>query len=164
MTETTLAAIAAGLTSGTADGGKSGPAELAREARVGHLLRRGYHLAREQSARLLDDLDITPRQSAALQAIAANGMLSQAEIGESIGMEPANVHGLMDRLAKKGLVASERDPVNRRRARVRLTPEGARIAAGLETIAFQAEELTLARLSPDERHQLIGLLRKLVAR
>lgn len=145
-------------------GGKSGPAELARDARVGHLLRRAYHQAREHSARLLDALDITPRQSAALQAIAANGTLSQAEIGESIGMEPANVHGLVERLGKKGLIASERDPANKRRSRIRLTAQGEMLTAGLDAIAAEAETRALARLSAAERRQLLGLLRKLVAR
>ncbi|MGE3247823.1 MAG: MarR family winged helix-turn-helix transcriptional regulator [Beijerinckiaceae bacterium] len=138
------------------------PATLPFDARAGHLLRRAYHMAREQARTLLRDLDVTPRQSAALQAISNRGSLSQQDIGEAIGMEPANVHGLVDRLKKKQLIVAARDPANPRRMRVRLTAAGEAMIAELEAIAHRGEETALAKLSEAERAQLVGLLRKLV--
>lgn len=138
------------------------PADLASEARAGHLLRRAYHKAREQAAILLRDLDVTPRQSAALQVIAMNGPLSQAEIGASIGMEPANVHGLVDRLKKKGLIGAARDPSNPRRMRVEITEAGAAMIRQLEGIARQGEDQALEALTPQERETLVLLLRKML--
>ena len=49
--------------------------------------------------------------TAALQAIARHGELSQAGLGHAIGMEPANVHGLVARLQKKGLISATRPQV-----------------------------------------------------
>lgn len=140
-----------------------GVEDLAHEARVGHLLRRAYHLAREQSQIRLKQLDITVRQSAALQALARHVALSQAEIGAAIGMEPANVHGLIDRLKRKGLIVAARDPANPRRMRVRLTEAGSGMIGELQKIALAAERDALAPLDSSEREQLVALLRKVVA-
>lgn len=135
---------------------------LAREARVGHLLRRAYHLARERSQVRLREIDLTVRQSAALQSIDHHGALSQAEIGEAIGMEPANVHGLVDRMKKKGLIAVARDPANSRRMRVKLTKAGSALIAQLQQVAIDAEREALEKLSPREQEQFVALLRKML--
>lgn len=144
-------------------GGREDIEPLAREARVGHLLRRAYHQAREYSQIRLREFDLTVRQSAALQSIAHHGALSQAEIGEAIGMEPANVHGLVDRLKKKGLIAVARDPANPRRLRVRLTRAGSALIDRLRDVAIAAEREALAKLTPREQEQFLSLLRKMLA-
>lgn len=143
--------------------GRDGVEPLAREARAGHLLRRAYHLAREQSQIRLKDHDITVRQSAALQSIAHHGTLSQAEIGEAIGMEPANVHGLVDRLKKKGLISAARDPANPKRMRVRLTKAGNAMIEALQIVAIEAEHDALSKLTAAEQEQFVALLRKMLA-
>ena len=136
---------------------------FALEARAGHLLRRAYHLARERSQLRLNMLDITVRQAAALQALAAHPSLSQAEIGQAISMEPANVHGLIDRLKKKDLVHAVRDPANPKRMRVSLTTTGAAMIATLQSIALEAEQDALAKLSVRESEQFVALLRKILS-
>ncbi len=145
------------------EGSDQGVTNLAREGRVGHLLRRAYGLAKEHSTAGLRGHDVTPRQSAAIQSIFQNESMSQAELGEAIGMEPANVHGLVDRLKKKGLIAAERDPANPRRMRLTLTGRGKALHSRVLVVADESEEATLARLSPRERAQLVTLLRKLLA-
>ncbi|MFJ9952451.1 MarR family winged helix-turn-helix transcriptional regulator [Kitasatospora sp. NPDC091207] len=68
----------------------------------------------------------------------------------------------IDRLVAKGLVTRATDPENRRMVRTALTEEGRRIAHSLIE-GHLANELDLVRaLSPDERAQLEGLLRKLL--
>jgi len=157
-----MSAASKGIEIAAAPASREAVEPLAREARVGHLLRRAYHRAREQSQIRLRDLDITVRQSAALQSIAHHGTLSQAEIGEAIGMEPANVHGLVDRLKKKGLITAARDPANPKRMRVRLTMSGQTLIANLQQVAIDAERDALEKLSPAEQEQLVTLLRKML--
>ncbi|MFD1828489.1 MULTISPECIES: MarR family winged helix-turn-helix transcriptional regulator [Streptomyces] len=69
----------------------------------------------------------------------------------------------IDRLAKKGLVERLPDPSDRRGVLVRLTESGRdhadRALAGL----LEQERAILARLSPDRRDELAGLLRQLTA-
>ncbi|MDB5571588.1 MAG: putative Transcription factor, MarR family [Hyphomicrobiales bacterium] len=138
------------------------PVDHASDARVGHLLRRAYHKARENSARRLAVHDLTPRQAAAMWELRRAGSLSQAELGAAIGMEPANVHGLVERLRKKALVLSQRDGADPRRLRIGLTEAGAAIAAGLAQTARDAEREALARLSGAEQDTLVELLRKML--
>ncbi|MFM9967752.1 MAG: MarR family winged helix-turn-helix transcriptional regulator [Burkholderiales bacterium] len=156
---------------GIADGnqgerGKTGidPSDAAAPPPVGHLLRRAYHAARENSTQLLAQFDLTPRQANALSEIRRRGSISQAEIGEAIGMEPANVTGLIARLKKKHLIAAERDPLNSRRMQVHLTESGAKIAGELVRITRRTETMTLRALSEEESAQLIRLLQKLLAK
>ena len=142
---------------------RDGITPLAREARAGHLLRRAYHLAREKASARLKELDVTPRQAAALQTLSMRAILSQAELGAAIGMEPANVHGLVKRLKKKGLVKAERDPANPKRMRVQLTKPGDGMIEALQNVALRAEHEALANLSAAEQEQFVTLLRKMLA-
>ncbi|HEV2573858.1 MAG TPA: MarR family transcriptional regulator [Beijerinckiaceae bacterium] len=137
--------------------------DFAPHAPVGHLLRRVYHKARETSAYLYRDFDVTPQQAAALFSIRRRGSLSQAEIGEAIAMEPANVHGLVARLKAKQLIEAERDPADPRRMRIHLTKEGEHVVATLADAAKLSEETTLSPLSTTERGTLMRLLRKMLA-
>lgn len=132
-------------------------------ARVGHMLRRAYQFALENSARAFEDLGVTPRQAGALWEIQRHGPLSQRELGERIGMDAPNVHGLVGRLERKGLVAIAQDTRDPRRKRLTLTAEGAALTGRLPQRAQQAEESTLLALSPGERAMLVTLLERVVA-
>lgn len=136
--------------------------DFAPHAPVGHLLRRVYHKARETSAYLYRDFDVTPQQAAALFSVRRRGSLSQAEIGEAIAMEPANVHGLVARLKAKKLIEAERDPADPRRMRIRLSKDGEVVVTTLSDAAKLSEETTLSPLSPAERATLMRLLRKML--
>jgi DNA-binding MarR family transcriptional regulator len=146
-----------------ADRGQSSEPDFAPHAPVGHLLRRVYHKARETSADLYREYEVTPQQAAALFSIRRRASLSQAEIGEAIAMEPANVHGLIARLKAKKLIEAERDPADPRRMRIRLSKVGEEITAAVAEAAKLSEETTLSALSPTERAALVRLLRKMLA-
>jgi MarR family transcriptional regulator, temperature-dependent positive regulator of motility len=132
-------------------------------ARVGHLLRRAYQMALEKSARAFADLDITPRQAGAIWELHVRGPLSQRELGESIGMDAPNVHSLVTRLLKRGVVARAKDENDPRRKRLSLTAEGTGIAIALPERARRAEEATLASLPPADRAKLVRLLAQMAA-
>ncbi len=131
--------------------------------RVGHLLRRAYQLALENSARGFADLDLTPRQAAAVWEIHVHGALSQRELGEAIGMDAPNVHGLVTRLMKRGVVSRQTDRVDPRRKLLSLTPEGEALAVVLPERARLSEEATLATLSAGDRAALVHLLEAMIA-
>ncbi len=131
-------------------------------ARVGHLLRRAYQLALENSARGFADLDLTPRQAAAVWEIHVRGSLSQRELGEAIGMDAPNVHGLVTRLLKRGAVSRQTDPIDPRRKLLSLTPEGEALAVVLPERARLSEEATLAALCANDRESLVKLLEAMI--
>ena len=142
--------------------GPSGTGVRGPTDRVGHLLRRAFQAAQENSARGFADLGLTPRQAAAVWQIHIRGSLSQRELGEAIGMDAPNVHGLVIRLMKRGFVSRARDPRDPRRMRLALTEEGKAIAVALPERARASEEATLAALSPKDRAVLVQLLERLL--
>lgn len=136
-------------------------AEAGIAFQIGHLLRRAYVLARRNSAEALAEVaDVTPMQAAAITSLAA-GPVTQAELGRRIETEPANVHGLVRRMAEAGLVTVRPDPCNRRLSLVELAPLGRSIAAKLPAARDRSTLRTLAPLSPQERGQLTDFLRRI---
>jgi DNA-binding MarR family transcriptional regulator len=128
------------------------------EHRVGHLLRRAYHRAKANTTRLLKDIGVTPMQAATIMTLHRQGPLSQADLGRAIGMEPANVHGLVARLKKHVLIDVESHPTDQRQVRVALSAEGERQAGEIARLSLQSATETLEPLSPAERDHLMELL------
>jgi DNA-binding MarR family transcriptional regulator len=125
---------------------------------VGHLLRRAYHRAKGNTTRVLKDLGITPMQAACVMTLHRRGTISQAELGREIGMEPANVHGLVARLRKHSLVEIDAHPTDQRQVRIGLSAAGERYAERIARLTAQSAEETLQPLAPGERETLMMLL------
>lgn len=126
------------------------------------MLRRAYYRAKSDTNGLLKGLGITPMQAATVMTLHRRGPLSQADLGRAIGMEPANVHGLVARLKKQSLIGLTPHPTDQRQVLVALSPEGRRSAAQIAQLTVQSQELTLARLGPEERKRLMELLGRIV--
>ncbi len=89
------------------------------------------------------------------------GPLSQADLGRAIGMEPANVHGLVARLKKLGLIEVEAHPTDARQVRVALSVAGSQRAIELAQLSSRSAEETLSVLAPPEREMLMTLLHRI---
>jgi len=124
------------------------------------LLRRAYYRAKNNTNRLLKGLGVTPMQAATIMTL-HRGARSQADLGRAIGMEPANVHGLVARLKKQGLIDVESHPTDQRQVSVALSEAGERSAAKLAVLSAQAATATLECLAPDERETLMELLSRI---
>jgi DNA-binding MarR family transcriptional regulator len=131
------------------------------EHRVGHLLRRAYHRAKGNTTRLLKDIGVTPMQAATIMTLRRRGPLSQADLGRAIGMEPANVHGLVARLKKQSLIDVDEHPSDQRQVIVALSSEGARQAGAIAELSLQSATETLEPLTPAERGHLMELLARI---
>ena len=131
------------------------------EAQIGHLLRRAHQQASAIFAAHFADLHLTPTQYAALVKIHDEGEVSQNRLGRMTAMDPATMKGVIDRLDKRGLIASRPDPKDRRRTLWRLTGTGeALLVPAIEAGRVTTEE-TLAPLSPKEREAFLALLKRL---
>jgi DNA-binding MarR family transcriptional regulator len=91
-------------------------------------------------------------------ALARHGELSQAELGRNIGMEPANVHSLVDRLLALRYIKLGACPADQRQVRVRLTVLGEKRATEISMLAACSSQETLAPLDAAERVTLLSLL------
>ncbi|MBP9185274.1 MAG: MarR family transcriptional regulator, partial [Fuscovulum sp.] len=89
---------------------------------IGYILRRvtQRHLALFAAA----IPEVTTTQFAVLARLAEIGPVSQNHLGRETAMDAATIKGVVDRLAKLGLVATTADPADRRRLTVSLTGAG----------------------------------------
>lgn len=99
---------------------------------------------------------------AVLAALRDFGPLAQHELATRLGLGRSHLVGYLDTLEDAGHVGRERDPEDRRRQTVTLTPDGASLVEALSVLALDREAQALDALSPDERRTLNQLLRRVV--
>jgi DNA-binding MarR family transcriptional regulator len=131
------------------------------DSHVGVALRYAYQQTVATLAEELGDIPLTPMQVSVLARLHERGPTTQNRLGRSLGMEPANVRDVVQRLARRQLVALEQVPADRRALLVTVTPEGAELFATVWPRAEAANARTLSRLTPDERDALADILRRL---
>lgn len=96
---------------------------------------------------------ISLRQVAALRGI-QEGVTSPGDLARLWRVTPAVITGILDRLERRGLVRREPDPVDRRRQRLALSPEGAQIGQNVDHLLTGALAERLATRSSDELAEL----------
>lgn len=109
----------------------------------------------------LADLGLRVRSYSVLALAAAEERHSQRDIAEVLRLDPSQVVALVDDLQRRGLVAREPDPSDRRAKVVVATEEGRRVHAAAADAAREAELELLAPLDNAERQQLGDLLQRL---
>lgn len=130
--------------------------------RLGFLLGRAHLAHRQVAESRLESLGIRARESGALALLASEGPLSQQRLGQRMGVDRTTMVALVDELERKGLVARERDPGDRRAYALHLTSQGRRLLARAEKAVGRAEDEFLGALSAAERRQLKALLHRLI--
>ena len=126
------------------------------------LVQLGTRAARRFAERLAP-LELEPRHAGLLLRLAGSEGRSQQAIGELIGLNSTRMVFLVDELEQRGLVERRRNNADRRSYALYLTHAGwARLRQVREVAAEHQAELG-SSLSPAERVQLTGLLRRLAA-
>jgi MarR family transcriptional regulator, lower aerobic nicotinate degradation pathway regulator len=126
------------------------------------LKRLGFKL-KDQSMAAYEQAGLHPYHHAVLAVLDEGTRETQGAIADALGYDRGQLVGLLDELEERNLVERRRDPADRRRHTVRLTPDGKRALAKLRALARQLEDDFLASLGEDERAQLHALLRRLAA-
>ncbi|HEX40858.1 MAG TPA: MarR family transcriptional regulator [Phycisphaerales bacterium] len=88
------------------------------------------------------------------------GGLSQAEIGEMMLVNPANITTLVDRMERAGLVTRRTAANDRRRNIIALTPRGRTLLGEVEPLYAQEVERIMAALKASEQQCLVAMLEK----
>ena len=110
-----------------------------------------------------DVIGMRLKQLIALDHLRANEFCLQQGLGQMLMLDPNNCVLLLNDLDEAGYVERRRDPTDRRRHIVEITPAGLRALAGAEAKLEALEDEVLHNLDKDERRQLHGLLLKALA-
>ena len=101
---------------------------------------------------------LSPRQFHLLGLLHDRGLMTQRELGTVIDVDPSILVTLLNPLEAAGYLSRERDPADRRRHVVSLTPAGERQLDSAAQAQRQAEDELLSGLTDAQRAQLRDLL------
>jgi DNA-binding MarR family transcriptional regulator len=125
------------------------------------LLKRLGFAAKDRTMAAYEETGLHPYHQAVLLVLSEGAPETQGSIADALGYDKGQLVGLLDELEERELVERKRDPNDRRRHVVRLTPEGKKMLRRLRTLSSQIEDAFLAPLDEDERATLHTLLRRL---
>ncbi len=100
----------------------------------------------------------TPRQFGVLALLHDNGTMGQAELGARTGIDASVLVTMLNPLEVGGLIRRERDPADRRRHVVELTPAGEAYLLRAARAQAEVEDGLFAGITPAQREQLGELL------
>src|SRR5256714_3098661 len=135
------------------------PEELV--ASTAFLIKRLGFAAKDKSMAAYEHIGLNPYHHAILAVLDEGSRETQGAIADALAYDRGQLVGLLDELEERSLVERRRDPADRRRHIVRLTPDGKRALAKLRALARQLEDEFLAGLDESERTQLHALLLRL---
>jgi len=127
-----------------------------------HLLKRLGWLLKERAGGVYESTGSSPYHYAVLALLEEEPRETQAMIADALGYDRSHLVGLLDELEERGLIERRRDPTDRRRHLVSLTPEGKKALSRLRGIAKRVDDDFLAPLDAEEREVLHGLLLRLI--
>src|SRR3954452_14422952 len=102
--------------------------------------------------------NLKPRQFQILGLLHDHGGLAQSELVQTMDVDPSILVTLLNPLEADGLVARERDPNDRRRHLVTLTPVGERQLTSAARAQKETEDALFGVLDHRQREQLRTLL------
>jgi DNA-binding MarR family transcriptional regulator len=122
------------------------------------LIHRLDQIARRRSEIALAPLGLRKRQVVALMILREHGAITQGALGETLRLDPANLVGLLNELEDQRLLDRRRDPEDRRRHIVELTPKGSAALERAQEALAGVQNHVLAGLDDEERCTLHELL------
>ena len=125
------------------------------------LLKRLGFAAKDRSLTAYESTGLHPYHHAILMVLDEHPHETQASIADALGYDRGQLVGLLDELEEKGLLQRRRDPNDRRRHLVTLTPEGTKTLKRLRALAREVDDAFLSPLTDAERAELHTLLLRL---
>jgi DNA-binding MarR family transcriptional regulator len=101
---------------------------------------------------------LSPRQFHLLGLLHDHGAMGQSELGQTMGTDPSILVTMLNPLEADGLISRERDPTDRRRHLVTVTPTGRRHLSRATDAQREAENTLFVGLDDEQREQLRRLL------
>lgn len=126
------------------------------------------HAMERTSARMEDELGVTAQQRLLIRVLGARSGMTAAELAAVLHLDPATISVSLKRLEARGLLKRRRDPADRRRSGLSLTPKGRSLTRASPLTVEAAVKRTLRhegeRNSKIVRRVLRGLAQALSAK
>jgi len=132
--------------------------EAAKQPWSGYLFNQIAGRFRSLTQQALQPLGLSPPMLRALETIDSDQPLTQAQLGNRVGIDRTTIVHLVDRFEKLGYAQRSRSSADRRAHVILLTTEGTAALAKARILAREVEALVLAPLSPARRQSLLELL------
>jgi len=134
------------------------PQELPFEASVGYQLRMANRATQRYLQSRIEPFGVSLGMWYFLRALWEADGLTQRELSRRIGtMEPTTLTALAA-MERAGLVTRERDPKDRRKLNVLLTPKGRELEQVLLPLATEVVDQATAGFSPEDRARFLEYL------
>ena len=127
---------------------------------MSYAIARAAKLHRQRAEELLGEIGLHAGQEMLLNTLWSEGELTQTELSDRLGIQPATLTVALKRLEKSGLIARSRDPNDQRVSRVQPSFKSAELRDGVYSAWSKLEAATIVNLSVDEQSTLAELLNK----
>jgi DNA-binding MarR family transcriptional regulator len=128
-----------------------------------YLLKRLGWEIKDRTLEAFEKTGLSPQHHAVLSLLEEGAREAQSTIADALGYDRSHLVGLLDDLEERGLIGRRRDPSDRRRHLVTLTPAGKETLARLRSIVKRFEKEFFAPLDDEQRETLHALLLQLAA-
>jgi DNA-binding MarR family transcriptional regulator len=139
---------------------RPGPPKELRTSTSFLLKRLGFSL-KERSLQAYEPTGLSPYDHSVLALLDEEPRETQAMIADALGYDRSHLVGVLDDLEARELIERRRDPADRRRHLVSLTPAGKQAVERLRAVARVVDNDFFEPLDRDERAQLTELLTRL---
>ena len=126
----------------------------------GYLIRRAHHTSMAIFAEELSGYEVTSLQFAILQALIDEPGADQITVAQRVALDAATAGSVILRLEERGWLSRVAAPHDKRRKLLWLSPEGTAQAMAMKKSARKVQQRLLAKLSDQERIQLLELLKR----
>lgn len=131
------------------------------ESLAGYSLRRTMGAVMADFMATMEDIGMRPALFSLLAMTRENPGINQTLLGQSLGIQRANLVPLVNEVLKRGLIERRPAPNDRRAFALYLTREGEAVLDEAISRVRPHEERMLARLSARERKDLLAMLARI---
>lgn len=110
----------------------------------------------------VEEAGLRPPMYGVLRVIHLLQPASQREVSDRVGLYPSDLVSIIDQLAELGWVDRTRDPGDRRRYQLSLTPAGREVLERLDRMARDIEDVLLEPLADELRDAFVEATSQLV--
>ncbi len=104
------------------------------------------------------EIGLLPGQPHILEYLLTNNGSTQKDVCEAWDLDRSTVSGLAERMERDGLIRVEKDPDDRRKKRLFLTPKGKERAGAMDQFMKQLDRKAFDGIGPEEQAEFLDLL------